>query len=348
MSLNYNTIQAIVNTKYLPVVQNNIFTTGHFLLAKIKSKARTYNERQIVAPIEYAKTTNIGFVSRGGVVALSNEEILTALNYTPSMLYGTITIYLEDELENASDMAVKNILDVKMKNLQNSLQEYVANYLYTRGTAAPTAPNWNTLDYLVNNVNSVSVGGVTPTATAYTWWKSNVIDLSSGYTGDPQSEADLQDPTKDVYLIKLLQKGIATCKYLDNKEPDCIIVPQYIWDLLESIKDPNKTGSTMQVMVGDIGFTAINFRGIPVVDDYDLVYNQVGDTDGRMYFLNTDYIPMYMNSKAAFTATEFVKPASMNARSSTVNCYGNLAITNRRAQTCIKNIYSPKAWSGIT
>jgi len=346
MALNYNTIQALINKKYLPVLYDNIFTANHFLLAKLKQKAKTYNDRTIVVPLEYAKSTTIDFLARGEPITLASEELVTAAEYSPKMLSASLTIYLEDELESKSDMAIKNILDVKLRNIQRSIEEYLASYLWTRGVSNPDSNGWNTIDHLINDDDSTAVGGIPASGTQYSWWKSNMIDLQDGsFTGDATQEADLKDSSKDVYLLKLYARGVAKSKYQTGKNPDCIIVPQYIWDLTEQILHEQKLGTTMQVMVGDIGFTALNFRGIPIVADDDMVAAQTGDTDGRIYFINTEFMYMFFNSGAKFTASEFVKSANLNARTSLINAYGNIVISNRRSQTCIYNILSPKSYS---
>lgn len=343
MSLNYNTLQALINKRYLPVLFNQIFTKNHYLLAVLKKKAKTYNDRVIVVPLEYAKATTIQFLDRFGTMDLRPEEIVTAAEYDPKMLTGSLTICLEDELVNKSEMAIKNILDTKMKNLQRALQESLASHIWTRGITLSATKNWNTIDLLVNPT-TVTVGGIAIADAA--WWVPHVIDAAgSGYQDDPSVEADLIDPSKDVYLKKLMQRGIAKAKYQTGENPTMILVPQYIWDLFEFILDPQKTGSKMNEKAASMGFTALDYRNIAIAADDDLVAAQTGDTDGRMYFLNEDFLYMFFNSGARFTASEFVKPANQNAKSTLINAYGNLVTSNRKAQCCITNIRSPKSYA---
>jgi len=125
-----------------------------------------------------------------------------------------------------------------------------------------------------------------------------------------------------------------------------IVLPQYLWDLLERVYDSRKLGSTMVEMVGNIGFNTLQFRKrIPIVADDDMVVAQTGDTDGRIYFLNDNYMYMYFNSGAKFKATDFARPANQNARSCLVNAYGNIAISNRAAQAVLTGLKSPQAYA---
>ena len=139
MALNYTTLTALINKHYIPVLYNNIFTANHYLLASMKARAKTYNERKIVTPLEYAKSTIIAFMARYGNIGLVPEEIATAAEWDPKMLTGSLTICLEDELENKSAESIKNILTAKMKNLQRSMQEVLAAHIWTRGDTYPGA-----------------------------------------------------------------------------------------------------------------------------------------------------------------------------------------------------------------
>ena len=57
----------------------------------------------------------------------------------------------------------------------------------------------------------------------------------------------------------------------------------------------------MNAKAASMGFTALDYRGIPIVADDDMVANQTGDTDGRIYFLNDKYLYFFFNSGAKFT-----------------------------------------------
>lgn len=346
MAYNYNTIRSLVNQRYLPKLYDNIFTANHYFLVLLKKKAKIYNEERIRVALEYAKATTIDFLAPYEAIVVRPEEIITSAYYLPKMFSGSLSICLEDELKNKSDLAIKNLLSTKTRNLERSMQGELATYMWTRGaTALPDSNGWNTIDYLISDESAVDVGDILSSGTVPAWWKSKVLDLTTEYTGDAQSEDDLKNSTKDVYIKKLLQRGIAKAKYQTGAKPDICLVPQYIWDLIEDVLDPQKTGSKMSERAGKMGFTALDYRGMEIVADDDMVAAQVDDTDGRMYFINTDFLWMYFNSGAKFTADEFVKAHNANSRTALVNAYGNICISNRRSQVEFQNIKSPKSYA---
>ncbi len=356
MAYNYSTIQAVVNEKYLPGMVDNIFAGKHYLWDYLKRNMKTYNERQISIGIEYAAVTTLGFTSRNQTFQLRNEEIAARARYTPSMHTSTLVILTEDELENTSQMAVENLLSLKTANLQKSIEESLANYIWTRGTAAITAPNWNTIDFLVNNQAAVDVGDLLDNTSVPSWWKSKMINMSTdAFFSEGCSallEADLMDSSKHCFLKRIFARGLALAEYQnggntkENGDNDhMIIAPQYIYDLYEAILDEQKLSNKYNDRAGSAGFKLLDFRGVPVVPDSDMVANQTGDTDGRIYFLNPANIYLFLNSGAKFTAGPFIEAENSNRRSSKVLAYGNLCISNRARQACLYNIYSPKVYA---
>lgn len=342
MSLNYDTVQALINKKYVPVLYDNIFKKDHYVTALLKRKAKTYDDREIVTPLEYANMSNAQFTAPYQTFNLQPGDPITAAVWQPKMITDTLTISLEEELVMNSEMAVKNILDTKMKNVQKGLEKFFATNFWARSLVTN---GWSPLEVLVYPGLTGTVGGIDSSANS--WWRANYLDASLLSGCDATIEADLIDPTKASYIMRLLQRGVALSKRLTGANPNVITVPQYIFDLIEFILDKQKAGNKYSDRAGSMGFTALDFRGIDIVADDDSTAAQTGDTDGRMEFLNLDYLYMFFNSKAKFKASEFVKPANQNAKSCTINAYGNLVTTNRAAHAVVTNFYSPKSWAGL-
>jgi len=353
MALTYNTLQAMINKKYMPVLTNNIFQKSHLFLKRLMDASVDFNERKILEPLEYAKSTNVDFLARYGILPIDPIEIATGAEWYPRMFSGSLTVALEDELENKSSLAIGNILSAKMRNLQRSMEAQLANHIFIRGDSLTATKNWNTLQHLLNATTSVSCGGITPTDATYTdtdgtarnWWIANIINASADLADDSTNPADLVNPSTAVYLKKLLQRGIARCRWQTGENPTDIIVGQWVWDQLELILDPQKTGSKLSEKYADMGFDVMKYRGTLIYADDDLTQNQTSNTDGRMYFINLNYMKMRLNTGAKFKAGRFKGFPNQNAETSIVNAYGNITLRNRRAHTAIYNVYNEKAYS---
>ena len=347
MALNFNTVEALINKYYIPKLVDNIFTDNHYLWYLLRKKKKMFDERKIVCPLEYANSkANVQTLTEYGVMPVTPVEVATAAEYEPQFLTGSILFSKKEQLINHTASSIKNILEVKMNNLRKSMQEVAATNLWARGTSIPTAPDWNSVDHLVNAQTSVAVGGIPASGTTPSWWLSKVIDLTgSDYVGDPTKEEDLTDPDSDVYIMKIYQRMIAQSKFQTGEKGDLFIVPQYIWDLTEGILDPQKTGSALSEKAGKAGFDVLMYRRIEIVADDDMVAAQTGGTDGRIYLLNMEYLYLFLNSGADFKAEPFVQLPNSNVKSSLVNAFGNVAISNRRVQVVATGIKSSKTYS---
>ena len=340
-------LEALIRTKYMSILYDNIFVKSHPLAAMLKEKAKTYNGRQIGVPLEYADSGsgNVYWGGQHGATDLTPAVIdpFVLAKYEPKMLTGTLRVTKEEMLIMNSDEAVKNVVSSKVKNLQKTLEATFSTNLHAASSASGA---WHSLKEVVsaistNTTESPAIGGITVTRasgnyTAGEFWQSPVVDAEALH-GNALTESDLLNATDVAYLPKLLARGVAQARKQTGEDPNLIIVSQYQFDLLEQILDPRKTGSKINEKMGSMGFNSIDFRGIPVVADNHLV---VSSNKASIYFLNTDYLYMFFNSGAKFTAGKFVEAERSNTFSMKVHTYGQMACTNRKAQCRIDNVYS--------
>jgi hypothetical protein len=350
MALSYDSLQAIIQKKYMPKLYDNIFVKKHPLTAILKKKAKTFNGRKFSVPVEYAAGGELKWGAQHAENDLTPpvSDPFTLAEYVPSMMTGSLKFTKEEELIMNSEGAVKNIVEAKVKNLQKNIEkEYVTN-LWARSA---TSGAWNRIEDVVG---VAAFAGIPASGNVPAWWKSNVLAVAafSDATGDVGDsgidhidEDDMLAKGQNTYIGKLLARGVAQSRAQNGEDPDLIVCPQYLWDLIEHELDPRKTGSRMHEKLGSMGFTALDFRGIGIVADQDMASAQAGDTDGRIYFLNTDYLYMFYNSGAKFTAGKFIEDRRSNTSSVKVHTYGNLACSNRGAHTVITDLYSDKDYA---
>jgi len=361
-------LSALIQQYYMPVLYDNIFKKSHPLLALLKGKAKTFNGREIVVPIEYASGGASVWGDRHGLGSAytpSIADIAMTASYKPSMLTGHFLLTKEETLLMNSPQAIKNIVGAKVKNLQKGMEKTVAENLFV---TAPAEDAWSPISGLLSAgsyddsdspANTIHVGGIN--SSSYSWWKTPVLNYASfsdasgdspdsGSVVDHITEANMVDASKNTYILRILAKGVANAKAQTGENPDIILVPQYLFDLIENEIDPRKTGSKMSERMGSLGFTGLNFRGIDIVADQDMVTAQAtsGDNehlDGKIYFINTNYLHMFFNSGAKFTASDMIEDTKSNTFVQKVHAYGNLVVTNRKAHCVVTNLYSPNDYA---
>lgn len=346
-------LEALIRTKYMSVLYDNIFVKSHPLSAILKKKAKTYNGREIGVPLEYAEAGS-GNVKWGGQhatgdLAPATTDPFVIAKYTPKMLTGTLRVTKEEMLMMDSEEAVKNVVGAKVKNLQKTLEKEFASNLHV---ASYTSNAWLNLKSVINKISGNSqteapvIGGIAVTTdgsgdfSAGEWWQSPVIDAETVH-GDALTESDLLNAADAVYFTKLLARGVANARKQTGEDPKVILVTQYQFDLLEQIMDPRKTGSKMNEYMGSMGFKSLDFRGIPVVADNDIV---VASNKSSVYFINTDYLYLFFNSGAQFTAGKFIESETSNTWSMKVHTYGDMVASNRKAHCRIDNVYSDSTY----
>ena len=357
-------LSALIQQYYMPVLYDNIFKKSHPLLAILKGKAKTFNGREIVVPVEYAEggatvwgdrhgIANSGSPAGGYVPALA--DIAKTASYNPTMLTGHFLLTKEETLLMNSPQAIKNIVGAKGKNLQKQLEKTVAENMFARTLATDA---FNPVAVLCDD--ATTVGGLAPGSNS--WWKTPVLtdasfgDASGNDTADSPdagvtfvSEDDMQDPAKDTYILRILARGIANAKAQTGESPDLIVCSQYHYDLIESELGEFKRGSLESDRMAKMGFMGMSYRGVDIVADQDIVTAQADNSpdtiadnnDGRIYFLNTNYLYMFFNSGAKFTASDMIEDTQSNTFVQKVHTYGNLVVTNRKAHCVVEDLYSP-------
>ena len=319
-------ISALIQQYYMPVLYDNLFKKSHPLLAILKGKAKTFNGREIVVPIEYAEG-GLGVFGdkhtlvandQAGSYAPAIAEIAKTASYNPTMLTGHFLLTKEETLLMNSPQAIKNIVGAKVKNLQKGLEKKVAENMFKRTLDTDA---FNPMAYLIDD--ATTVGGLAPGSNS--WWKTPVLGVTSFSDADGEhttqspsnvadylTEANMQDPSKNTYILRILARGIANARAQTGENPDIIVCSQYHYDLIESELGEFKRGSLESDRMAKMGFMGLSYRGVDIVADQDIVTAQAtsgaeDNLDGRMYFLNTDYLYMFFNSGAKFTASDMIE-----------------------------------------
>ena len=341
MTLNYNTVETFIQEQIFPTVYDQFFS-NHPVQKIIKDKTEdTHNGRRFDIMLEYASGSRAAPKGEWDTVEVGPSDPFTKAFYTPKMIVDSVSLSEQEELQMNSNTAVENILKKKTSNIRKGLEKYFAERFWSR-TAAGTN-DWSSLDELVG----VGTFGEIPlTGNVPVWWKSQILDLKSTYYTDSAQNLDnLVNPESDVYIVKLFAEGIANAKFQTGEKPDVICMPEQIWDLTESVFNDNKLGSPLTENMLSLGFTMINYRNIMVLSDSDMVSAQVNNTDGRIYYLNTDYIKTVFNKNAKFTMKKFIQPHNALYKTALIYIYGQLAAANRGAQAVHTNIFSNKTYA---
>ena len=157
-----------------------------------------------------------------------------------------------------------------------------------------------------------------------TWWKNKTEDAS----GDTSFKTITGT---NFYQGMLRMASLWTAVSEGNEEPTHVFTTADIYSSFEEVFE----GTGYQRLSGKdapgVDGRAPSFRGIPVQYDRDC-------GSGRMYYFNTNYLKMHMQSGMNFSKTPFKENANQLAKVAFITVGLNLVTTNRRRQGVITGI----------
>jgi len=310
MALAYDYITAITQDKYIPRMVDNIYESSA-LLSMMRRDGRILNGgTEIVQPLLYAKNTSRGGFTGYEVFNVSPPDNLTAAKYDWAQYYVSISLAGLDEIKNSGDSAVLNLLEIKMKDAEMSMLDQLATDLFSGTTH---------IIGLASAVDATTTYGGIAVADFAGW--------ASGEDGTAHTAANMKDSTNAAYAHTLFRTAWKSCNHL-NKSPNLIITSQEVFDIYEQTLQANARYplTARGKFLADAGFTTVEFRGIPVVvDDFC-----PDGTDSYCYFLNTDFLNLYISPKQNFKFTGFKVPTNQDARVGQILVAAQLGLSNRR------------------
>jgi hypothetical protein len=219
-------------------------------------------------------------------------------------LNASIVITLEDELNNSGKDQIVDLLDAKMKQAKLTLADNLNESLFT-GTGNEARKRIVGLQTLVGTGTFAGIAGAT-----YTDWQSYVEatggSLTIAYMKTARNTINQGQGGSPVGIIPTTQTLFE--KY------ESLLTPTYQMDPLVNSREVKR--------LGDVGFTALSYAGVPVVFDTKC-------PSGEMYFLNAENLKLMVHEMANNKMGEANEPVDqhVSVRHIVMRC---ALTTNRR------------------
>lgn len=301
---NIGELAASTLENYHSTFKDNIFKQNVVLDHMKENGGIDYQDggRQIVVPLMYSANTTVLPFSGTDTLDVTYQDTLDAAQYDWKYYNVSIVITKEDELKNNGRYAVVNLLKAKIKQAEMSLAERLNNDLFNG--AASNTKEITGLDTAIGTGTYGGIAGATET-----WWNSPI------------------DSTSEVLSISDMRTMFNNVNKGNGGKCSIIVTTQALQEKYESlltatIQYQSATTKEMKRM-GDAGFLALGFRGIPVVYDEQA-------TTGSMYFLNTENLKLMIHKQADFAIEKKASPSDQHVSVQHVLFAGN-TIVNRRA-----------------
>jgi len=272
-----------VDTQTVYVTQDDIarkvvdgILDGCLITSLIISNGKKWVGEKMKKNLKYAKSTAMGWYTGMGDFNVTQQKTRVQMESTPASIYGSVTLpYFEIAINKSLPVVQQEALE--MESAKDDLLDTLGDAFYGDGTA-------NKCDGLANIVDDGSV------AASYRGLLRATYDAL---------DADVSTAVGSITLDTLSSSIDAAT--VGSEEPDIIITTSTLWRAIEDLLFPsvsatygaagskrgkiNRLGDVGmgQTLTGLAGYTAIYYRGIPIVKDAKC-------TAGYIYYLNRKFL----------------------------------------------------------
>lgn len=313
MALNYSAIDSITQKKYMPELIDNIFNSNP-LLSFLRDRQKTYDGgTKIVEPLIYAELGGAQSYSGYDLMNYDTGLPITAAEFEPRNLAGTIIFSKDEELKNMGESQVQDLVEAKMKIVEMSLKKEFITQLLSDGTGNGSK-DITGLAAMFSATNTY--GGINRTEQA--WWKP----IIKGNGGSVRA------------LTELLMLDAFMDASDGDDQPEVIFTSKKGWQQYYLLVKGRITLYTESVKKSlGLGFQTLEFMGRPVIMDTNL-----SDTNCPFYFLNMKYIKLRAHKAANFTQTKWRPDDSRLAMKKEILWTGNLTCNQPRREALLTDI----------
>lgn len=309
-----NEINSISRRYILPTLVDNVYNSNPiFFRLNSQSKKILQGGLQIEIPLVYTRFAAGGPYTGFDLLDVSPSDTVKNAAFDWKQAYVPVSVDGLTLIRADSPEAVVNFLSFYFENAQTELAELIGVGIWSDGVT-----NVKNIDGLQGAVDDGTVlatyGGLSRTTN--TWWKSQ-RDAATGT------------------LTLLSMRTMVGNTTSGGRHPTLIVGTQLnynrFWNLVQVNQAFPSTPGGQDEQLAQAGFTNLLFDGIPFVVDSHVPAN-------RIFFLNEDYIYLYVNPRADFNMKEFREPVNQDAMTSLILWAGNLCISNVARQGVMTNI----------
>lgn len=286
MAINIGQLAATTLQKYRSTMADNIFKENVLLNHMMENGGVEYEDggRQIVVPLMYAENDTVMPFSGSDVLDTTPQEGIDAALYDWKMYNVAVSFTKEDELKNSGRSAIIKLIKKKIMQAENSLKARINKNLFDGA-----ASNNKEITGLQTAVAaSGSYGSINETFWA-SYVESNATALTIAHIRTGRNTVNKGE-------------GGGKCSIMVTTQT---LHEKYESLLAASLQMNPTLPSKETKRLGDAGFAALQFAGIPVVWDERC-------PSGEFYFLNTKNLKLTIHKDANFEVIEKAEPANQH------------------------------------
>lgn len=294
---------------------------------------------RIARNLMYAKNSTVGSYEKYDVLDTTPQEGQTQAFYEWKEIGGTISISRKELRQNTGEAALRNLLQDKITQAEMTMREELNTQLLQGTVSGATfvpgndAKDLYPLGYFLRKDNSTdpttggNVGNISGSSNS--WWRHRtaVLDSASKDTGN-----DFAVAVTTYNGMKLaLRRMMNFCSRGSGGKPNLAVGDQISFETYENALDQNIRFQNTDM--ADLGFDTIKLSGATFIWDEvvpDVDNGTAAITDGTVFFLNTRFYKVVIDTETNITVTPFIEPENQTARTAKILFMGNATATNMR------------------
>lgn len=295
------------------VLADNV-TKNNALLNRLKRKGNVRpvsGGDVILQELEYAENGTFTRYSGYETLNVSPSQVFTSASYNYKQAAVAITISGLEELQNAGEERIIDLLESRIRNAERTMANNIASDIYSDGTASGSKQIGGLQLLVSDSPSTPTVGGIS--AATWTFWQNKQV-----VAGSCDTAGTVAGFMNTLYLQ--LVRG--------NDVPDLIVADNtYYKSYLTSLQNIQRVSSDE---MAQLGFTSLKYMNSDVVLDGGYGGNCPSN---HMYFLNTNYIFFRPHSKRNMVPIGDDRfSVNQDAMVRLIGFAGNMTVSNRFLQ----------------
>lgn len=317
-----NTINSISRRFIASQVTDNVYNSNVLTFRLIaRNKKRFDGGFQIEVPVAWSHFASGGFYSGFDLLDVTPSDTIKNAAFDLKFAEVAVSVDGGSLIRANSPQAVVNFLGQYFAQAESELADIIGTGVFSNAVNLPKS-----IDGLQGAVDNGSVaatyGGLARSANPF--WSAQVSSAVAPLTF-PQ-----------------LQTVFGNCT-MGGRRPTIIVTTQQIYNIVWALSTgvnstsgvpgqafPAQAGGE-DVQLAQAGFSNILFNGIPIAVDSHC-------PPGNMFFLNEEYMTLYVNENRDFFIRDFIVPVNQDAYASLILWAGNLVFDNLLRQGILKGV----------
>lgn len=299
-----NEINSISRRYIHPQLVDNVYRSNPmFFRLNSMNKKMLQGGLQIEVPLVFTRFAAGGFYQGYDLLDVTPSDTVKNAAFDWKQAYVPVSVDGLTLIRADSPEAIVNFLTFYFENAQTELAEILGT-----GVWSDVVTNNKVIDGLKGAVDDGTVattyGGLSRSTN--TWWKSQI------------------DAATATLTLVSMRTMMGNCSE-GGRHPTILVGTQLNYNRFWNLTQPSQAFPVQpgghDEQLAQAGFSNLLFDGVPFVVDSHVPANHI-------FFLNEDYVYLFVNPRADFNMKEFREPVNQDAMTSLILWAGNVVLSN--------------------